>query len=62
MSDFELVLQRWVEAEREDNAASTATLLTDHFVDVGPVGLQLVTAARVQRLESGAPEPASGLR
>ena len=53
MSDLTSFLTTWSDAERDGDAATTARLLMDDFVGIGPVGFQLPKEAWLQRKTSG---------
>jgi len=53
MTDIDQFLDRWTTAERDADTATLATLLTDDFVGVGPLGFTLPKPAWVGRHQSG---------
>lgn len=53
MTDLDDFLNIWAEAERTGDAETTAALLTDDFVGIGPLGFQLPKPAWLDRLTRG---------
>ena len=53
MSDLTTFLTAWADAERDGDAATTERLLTDDFIGIGPVGVQLPKQAWLQRQTGG---------
>lgn len=53
MSTIDEFLTTWAEAERTGDVDTTATLLTDDFVGIGPLGFQLPKSAWLGRLAGG---------
>lgn len=53
MNRFDEFLDMWLRAERDGDAETTAWLLTDDFVGVGPLGFQLPKPAWVGRFTGG---------
>ncbi|MGA9597114.1 MAG: nuclear transport factor 2 family protein [Acidimicrobiia bacterium] len=53
MKRFDEFLDMWLRAERSGDAETTAWLLTDDFVGIGPLGFQLPKTAWVGRFAGG---------
>ncbi len=53
MTEIDQFLDRWTTGEREGDAATLDTLLTDDFVGVGPLGFTLPKPAWLGRHASG---------
>lgn len=52
-ADIDQLLTTWVAAERTGDAEALASLLTDDFVGIGPVGFVLDRAAWLARFDQG---------
>ncbi len=52
-SDLERLVATWADAERRGDGATLATLLTDDFLGIGPVGFVLPKDIWVSRFEGG---------
>jgi hypothetical protein len=53
INTLDAFLDGWTTAERHEDAAATARLLTDDFVGIGPVGFVLDKAAWLRRYGEG---------
>jgi ketosteroid isomerase-like protein len=53
VTTIEEFVATWLEAERTGDTGTTATLLTDDFIGIGPLGFQLLRAAWLGRFANG---------